>query len=111
MAISKTLKDDEMVKPKRVRSVFKAFEKMLPVISSPASPEALSMLANIKTEISGLGAKQSSLNILSTKLVEQIDIRLEELNVADATPTMQDTTKNVPTSNSKKSKKKKKKKK
>jgi hypothetical protein len=111
IAISKTLKDDEMVKPKRVRSVFKAFEKMLPVISSPASPEALSMLANIKTEISGLGAKQSSLNILSTKLVEQIDIRLEELNVADATPTMQDTTKNVPTSNSNKSITKKKKKK
>lgn len=111
IAISKTLKDDEMVKPKRVRSVFKAFEKVLHFISSPASPEALSMLANIKIEISDLGAKQTTLNILSAKIVEQIDVRLEELNVAAATPTMQDTTKNVPTSNSKKSKKKKKKKK
>merc|ERR1712166_1215323 len=109
VSISKSLIDDETVKPKRARSVFKAFEKYLPYISSPASPEAMSMLANIKTEIKDLGMKQSGLNIMSEKLVEKVNLLLRELNAAAAILAKDDTSKKTPTSSSKKSKKKKKK--
>jgi len=109
VSISKSLIDDEMVKPKRARSVFKAFEKYLPYISSPASLEAMSMLANIKTEIKDLGMKQSGLNIMSEKLVEKVNLLLRELNAAAAILAKDDTSKKTPTSSSKKSKKKKKK--
>jgi len=112
VAISKSLIDDEMVKPKRARSIFKAFEKYLPYISSPASPEAMSMLVNIKTKIIELGMKQSGLNIMSVKLVKKVDIRLGEFNAAAAAAAIakDDTIKKTLTSSSKKSKKKKKKK-
>ena len=108
IAINKTLKDEEMVKPKRARVVLKAFEKMLPFISSPVSPEALDLLASIKIEINGLGGKHAGLNVIAVKLAEQIDVRREALNTAPATP-KGDKNKTKPTSSSKKSKKKKKK--
>ena len=107
IAMNKTLKDEEMVKPKRARAIFKAFEKILPFLSSPASPEALDLLANIKIEINGLGVKHAGLNVSAVKLVEQIDARLEVLKVVPVTPTGKKN-KTKPSSSSKKSKKKKK---
>jgi len=107
IAMNETLKDEEMVKPKRARAIFKAFEKILPFLSSPASPEALDLLANIKIEINGLGVKHAGLNVSAVKLVEQIDARLEVLKVVPVTPTGKKN-KTKPSSSSKKSKKKKK---
>jgi len=83
--INKTLKDEEMIKPKLAKAIFKTFEKMLPSVSSPASLEALDLMKAIKIEISGLGEKHKELNMIAVKLVEQIDNRLEVLK-APATP-------------------------
>lgn len=105
--INKTLKDEEMIKPKLAKAVFKTFEKMLPSVSSPASLEALDLMKAIKIEISGLGEKHKELNMIAVKLVEQIDNRLEVLK-APATP-VGGVNKTKASSSSKKSKKKKKK--
>jgi len=105
--IHKTLNNEEMIKPKPVKAVFKTFEKMLPFVSSPASSEALNLMKAIKIEINGLGAKHTDLNVIAIKLVEQIDSRLEALNTALATPANDKKTKT--SLSGKKSKKKKKK--
>eukprot|EP00536_Pseudo-nitzschia_multiseries_P001193 jgi/Psemu1/180397/e_gw1.14.222.1 len=107
--INKTLNDEEMVKPKRARGVFIALEKMLPFFSSPASNDALDSLASIKIEISGLGDKHDGLKVIASRLVEQINAKLETLKPVPATPEG-DNTVTKPSSSKKKSKKKKKKK-
>lgn len=109
--INNALKDEEMVKPKRVRTIIKALEKILPCMSSPASQEALDLLENIKAKINELGEKHVGLNNYSAKIVEQIETRLEELKVVHETPAKHVKTHNASASTSKKSKKKKKKRK
>lgn len=104
--IIKTLNDQESIKPKLARAVFKAFEKILPFVSSPASSEARDSLALVKIEISALGGKHSDLNTIAEKLVEQINLRLEALNSAPTTP-VDDQNDTKPSKKSKKKKKKK----
>jgi len=107
--INKTLNDQETIKPKLARVVFKAFENMLPFVSSPASSKTRDSMAAIKIEISSLGGKHAGLNMIAEKLVEQINLRLEALKTAPATP-MGGKNNTKPSSSAKKSKKKKKKK-
>lgn len=107
--INKTLNDEEPVKPKLARAIFKAFEKMMPFISSPVSSETLDLMTSIKIEVSGLGGRHADLNVIAEKLSEQIDTRVKLLSTVPATPTGEKT-KSKASSSSKKSKKKKKKK-
>ena len=102
----KSLNNEEIIKPKLAKAVFKSFEKMLPFVSSPASSEALALMSAIKTEISGLGGKHSELNVIAIKLVEQINCRLEALTTVPATPEGKKSKKKA-LSSGKKSKKKK----
>jgi hypothetical protein len=102
--INKTLSNEEMIKPKLAKIVFKTFERMLPSISSPASSNALDLMTAAKIEISGLGQKHSDLKTVAVKLVEQIDSRMEELKAESKSKTTKSS------SSGKKSKKKKKKK-
>ncbi len=103
--VNKTLTNEETIKPKFAKAVFKTFEKMLPFISPPASG-ALDLMTAIKIEVSGLGDKLKELSVVAPKLIEQIDTKLQELNAASAKAAENKTK----TTSNKKSKKKKKKK-
>ena len=105
--VNKTLTDEESIKPKLAKAVFKTFEKMLPFVSP--SSGALDLMTAIKIEISGLGDKHKELKTAAVKLVEQIDTRVQELNAASA-KAAESKTKSPSGTSGKKSKKKKKKK-
>merc|ERR1712003_256303 len=85
--IHNTLSSEEMTKPKFPRAVFETFEEILPYISSPASPKALESIKAIKADVNALGERDSNLNTIVTRLVEQIDNRLEVLDIVALTPT------------------------
>jgi len=104
-----TLQDEEMRKPKRVRIVLKALEKVLPCLTGPLSLEALTSLRTTQEKIETLTGKQPD-----SKLSGLIKERLVELQTEVATSNLQHSTTEKtpePSSESRKSKKKKKKKK
>lgn len=104
--VNKTLSDDEPIKPKFAKAVFKTFGKLLPYISPPASSGGKDLISAIKIEIGGLAEKYKNLNTAAAKLAEQIDSRLEELNATSA-KSVENKTKSPSGKKSKKKKKKK----
>lgn len=104
--VNKTLSNEEDMKPKFAKAVFKTLEKMLPFVSTPLSSDARDLMTAIKIEISGLGDKQKELNTVAAKLAEQVDSRLEELNAASA-KTVENKAKSPSGKKTKKKKKKK----
>ena len=92
---------------KELKVIFKAFERFLPLVSAPASPEALDSIKAIKSDVSALGEIYKGLNLISVNLVEEADSRLKTLTTAHVTPTK---IKAKTSTSGKKSQKKKKKK-
>jgi hypothetical protein len=79
----KTLADEEMCNPKRVRTVLKALEKVLTCMSTPVTQETLSSLDRVKSQVQKLGEKKlqgkGGVTSVSTKLVGLIDEKVAEL--------------------------------
>lgn len=72
-AITTTLEDEEMKKPKRARTVLKAIEKFLPCIEL-CSSECLEALDTLKSQIAKLEASENStIKSARNKLAEEID--------------------------------------
>ena len=114
-AMNMALDDEEMSKPKRVRTVLKALEKFLPFMEAPAPAETIAYLEDIRTKTEKLGG-DGPLAAVSSKLSGLMgDSFLKELqsNETKEKKTESSVDKDAddqPASGGKKSKKKKKKK-
>jgi len=109
-AITSTLQDEEMKKPKRARTVLKAVEKFIPCIEF-CSSECLQTLDTLKSQILKLeSSENNSIKSACKKLGEEIDCKINTIK-KEHEKVQQETVKNTSGSASGSKKKKKKKKK
>ncbi|CAJ1943042.1 unnamed protein product [Cylindrotheca closterium] len=108
-AITKTLEDEEMKKPKRARAVLKAVEKFVPCIEESSS-ECLEKLDAMKSQVVKLEASESNaIKSACNKLVGEIDGKISAIK-KEYEKLQQQSVKSPTLSSSTKKKKKKKKK-
>jgi hypothetical protein len=72
------LDDEEMSKPKRVRTLFKALEKFLPFLEAPVAAETIASLEKIRRKVEKLGGDES-LAAVSSKISGSVVDTLKEI--------------------------------
>ena len=107
-AITKTLEDEEMKKPKRARTVLKAVEKFVPCIEGSSS-ECLEKLDALKSQVVKFEASESNaIKSACNRLAEEIDDKISAIK-KEYEKLQQETVKSPTVTSSTKKKKKKKK--